>query len=383
MEIMAEELEELWKKLSFTEEEADDVELRSGSTKAAIEKGKNCAVLKVLTHRSISLDALRKNLRMMWKPKKGVYLSEIEEDIFLVEFGDEKEKRRVLDMSPWSYEKQLVIIQDFEADLTPKEIELKWSPFWIQMFNLPLKSRTRETGIAIGSKLEEVLDVDVLESGVQWGKCLRVRIRIDVTKHLVRGKRVTIEGKEHCWINFRYERLPNFCYKCGMLSHGIKECPDGHANALQSNGEFQYGAWLRGEPMRRGFKVEHSSGMEGGFEEGGDTGKRLEMEKRYATELRVAGCVGSPHVPRLADRGDDSPTWVKTNLPSPKQLTENFHKEGKIKPREEKAGEFEAQNSGRVANTKLTHTEETEIMQWENASKQGVSQNSILNWRQV
>ena len=102
---MAEELEELWKKLSSTEEKADDVELGSGSTKAAIEKGKFCAVLKVLTHRSICLDALRKNLRMMWKPKKGVYLSEIEEDIFLVEFGDEKEKRRVLDMSPWSYEK--------------------------------------------------------------------------------------------------------------------------------------------------------------------------------------------------------------------------------------------------------------------------------------
>ena len=103
-----------------------------------------------------------------------------------------------------------------------------------------------------------------------------------------------------------------------MLSHGIKECPDGHANALQSNGEFQYGAWLRGEPMRRGFKVDHSSGMEGGFEEEGDTGNRPETEKRYANELRVAGCVGSPHVPKLADRGDDSPTWVKTNMPSPK-----------------------------------------------------------------
>ena len=43
---MAEELEELWKKLSFMEEEANDVELGSGSTKAAIEKGKNCAVLR-------------------------------------------------------------------------------------------------------------------------------------------------------------------------------------------------------------------------------------------------------------------------------------------------------------------------------------------------
>ena len=40
---MAEELEVLWKKLSFTEEEVDDVELGSGNTKVAIERGKYCA----------------------------------------------------------------------------------------------------------------------------------------------------------------------------------------------------------------------------------------------------------------------------------------------------------------------------------------------------
>ncbi|XP_075663370.1 uncharacterized protein At4g02000-like [Castanea sativa] len=201
---MVEELEELWKKLSFTEEEVN-VELGSRSTTTAIERGKYCVVLKVLTNRSISLDALRKNLRMMWKPKKEMQLSEIEEDLFLAEFGDEKDKRKVLDMSPWSYEKQLVIIQEFEAELTPKEIELKWVPFWVQMFNLPLKSRTREIEIAIGSKIGEVLDVDVPESGVHWGKCLRVRIRIDATKRLMRGKRVSIEGGESRWVNFKYK----------------------------------------------------------------------------------------------------------------------------------------------------------------------------------
>ena len=40
---MAEELEVLWKKLSFTEEEVDDVELGSGNTKVATERGKYCA----------------------------------------------------------------------------------------------------------------------------------------------------------------------------------------------------------------------------------------------------------------------------------------------------------------------------------------------------
>ena len=61
------------------------------------------------------MDALRKNLRMLWKPNKGVRISELEGELFLVEFGDEKDKKKVLDMCPWSYEKQLVLIQGFEA----------------------------------------------------------------------------------------------------------------------------------------------------------------------------------------------------------------------------------------------------------------------------
>ena len=122
-----------------SEEEDKGIELGSSSTKAAKEIGKNYAIMKILTHRSISLDALRKNLRMLWKTNKGVNFFELEADLFLVEFGDGKDKKEVIDICPWSYEKQLVLIQDFEGELTPKEIELKWSPLWIQIFNLPLK----------------------------------------------------------------------------------------------------------------------------------------------------------------------------------------------------------------------------------------------------
>ena len=119
----------LWKKLSFTKEEDKGIELGSNSTKVAKEIGKNYTVMKIMTHRSISLDALRKNLRMLWKTNKGVNISELEADLFLVEFRDGKDKKKVLDLCPWSYEKQLVLIQDFEGELTLKEIELKWSPF--------------------------------------------------------------------------------------------------------------------------------------------------------------------------------------------------------------------------------------------------------------
>nr|POE67398.1 hypothetical protein CFP56_43642 [Quercus suber] len=198
---MAEELEAMWSKLSFTEEEDEGIELDVNSTRAAKEVGKNCVVMKIMAHKSISLDALRKNLRMLWKPNKSMQISEVEEDLFLVEFGDSRDKKKVMDMCPWSYDKQLVLIQDFDGKLTPREIEIKWAPFWVQIYNLPLNCRTKGIGGAIGAKLGEVLEVDVQDSGVQWGRCLRVRVRLDVTKRLVRGKKITIGGEESRYLH--------------------------------------------------------------------------------------------------------------------------------------------------------------------------------------
>ena len=209
---MEDELEAFWKILSLTKEEDEQVVLGSNSTKAAKGLGRNCLVMKGLSRRSISLDALRKNLRMVRKTNKSVSISELEDEVFMVEFRDRRDKKKIMEMQPWSYEKRLIILQEFEGEQTPKEVVLKWTPFWIQIHNLPLKSRTKETGYSISATIGEVVKVDVVENGVQWGKCLRVRVMVDVTRRLIRGKRITIKGVEGRWVQFKYERLPNFCY---------------------------------------------------------------------------------------------------------------------------------------------------------------------------
>lgn len=55
---------------------------------------------------------------------------------------------------------------------------------------------------------------------------IRVRIFIDSRKPLRRGMRLTLKESQ-IWANFQYERLPNFCYYCGMLDHVEKHCEFG------------------------------------------------------------------------------------------------------------------------------------------------------------
>ena len=57
---MVEELELLWQKLMVTDEEEVSVNLGRECMRATKERGKNCLVMKVLSHRGVMLDALRK-----------------------------------------------------------------------------------------------------------------------------------------------------------------------------------------------------------------------------------------------------------------------------------------------------------------------------------
>ena len=66
--------------------------------------------------------------------------------LHLVEFGDGQDKKKIMEMNPWSYEKQLILLKEFEGKQVPKDISIRQSPFWVQIFNLPLMSRTCETG---------------------------------------------------------------------------------------------------------------------------------------------------------------------------------------------------------------------------------------------
>ena len=126
---MEDELEILWRKLSFTKEEGESISLGSSTTEAAKLVGKNCIVMRVLSHKCMKIEALRKNLRTLWKPNKGMQINEIGDDLFLVEFGDSRDKRRLMDMSPWTYEKQLILMEEFVGEQVLKEILLWQSPF--------------------------------------------------------------------------------------------------------------------------------------------------------------------------------------------------------------------------------------------------------------
>ncbi|KAL8106993.1 hypothetical protein AgCh_023700 [Apium graveolens] len=53
-----------------------------------------------------------------------------------------------------------------------------------------------------------------------------------------------------CWVNFKYEAIPTFCFFCGIIGHGEKFC-NKMFDLPEGSIERPYGAWLHAEPKRK------------------------------------------------------------------------------------------------------------------------------------
>ena len=109
-----------------------------------------------------------------------------------------------------------------------------------------------ETAYELGETIGPVVPSENNKELIE-GDFLRVRVEVDVSRPLCRGRKVVLEDDKEIWIYFKYEKLPNFYYWCGMVSHVDKECEIWLANKRKSLAAKQeYGAWLRSTPYNPG-----------------------------------------------------------------------------------------------------------------------------------
>lgn len=88
----------------------------------------------------------------------------------------------------------------------------------------------------------EVEEVDAAEDGMGWGEFLRVKIILDLQKPRSRGRLLKINGSSKL-IAFQYDRLLNFCFRCGVIKHGVTGCSERSGSRTQ-NAATRFGPWL-------------------------------------------------------------------------------------------------------------------------------------------
>ncbi|PWA64139.1 hypothetical protein CTI12_AA345860 [Artemisia annua] len=210
---------------NITVNEAEDevVGYEGESRNGGIGRAVRTMLGRVHTDRPYSFQRMKKALSAAWRPRRSVTFNELDSNMFLVHFDHYVDFKRVVEDGPWSFERNLVVLKSTENDELPTESDMSKVSFWIRLLNVPLSWRNKVSVGRIAAKLGDVMDVDDAYFENQ-SKHIRAKVMINILSPLCRFVNVMNLQNEKVRVYIQYEKLPNYCYWCGLLGHIEKEC---------------------------------------------------------------------------------------------------------------------------------------------------------------
>ncbi|KAE8780285.1 LRR receptor-like serine/threonine-protein kinase FLS2 [Hordeum vulgare] len=161
----------------------------------------------------------------------GIDCNKVGENLFVFTFNQESGKRRALEDGPWMFEKDQVVVEDYDPEKRPEDYAFNEIPIWVRIFSLPLGMMNADSAEEIGNIVGSFVEADVGVDGKAMGRFMGVKIRMNIDKPIMRGvmmddaalgsrqkqkKKMSIDGgreeEEGAWCRFEYELLPDFCY---------------------------------------------------------------------------------------------------------------------------------------------------------------------------
>ncbi|KAM1724749.1 hypothetical protein EV2_023584 [Malus domestica] len=173
-----------------TEIEELSVQLEGAMELDNIEQGVKLMGEALVNH-SLNKWGVRNILRNAWKEFGEIQINWVKKNTFIIIARDEDMASKILDQVPWAMRGVYMYLSSFE--------------------------NAQRLAIKIG----EVLEVEDLAHAREY---LSVRVMVDTTNPLLHVCWLARNEDRDSWVEFRYERLQNFCYKCGRIGHDSTEC---------------------------------------------------------------------------------------------------------------------------------------------------------------
>ncbi|XP_031111263.1 nucleolin 1-like isoform X2 [Ipomoea triloba] len=235
--------------LSLDEEEDEGMVIGIDEVNEDGVEYKYMLVGKLLTDKPIKFKVLRDTIAATWRPVMGMMMNEAEYNLFVFQFFHQVDMKRVMEDGPWCFDQSLLVLHRMQPSECPNDIPLCKAEFWVQVHKLPIGFFTENIAKAIGDYLGEFIRADRRNFEGSWKSFLRVRALLDLTKPLRRRVKMKKEGGDWFWAEFKYERLPHFCFLCGLMGHTERYC-ERMLEGVTEETVRPYGSWLRATGRR-------------------------------------------------------------------------------------------------------------------------------------
>ncbi|KAF4372085.1 hypothetical protein F8388_000301 [Cannabis sativa] len=179
---------------------------------------------KIISCQRFGKTAIQGSLKLSWNSIKGWKWKEIEDSIIQFTFASREDALNVLARRPWFVSGALIVIMPWPAWLSPTEVRFDKTPMWVRIESIPPFYWNLSNLKELASKASPVYELP-----------LALRTQCQRLKDL--------------WLQYRYERLPKLCFKCGVLTHDRSICFKSQTVIKDANKNFypMFRVWLKSD----------------------------------------------------------------------------------------------------------------------------------------
>ncbi|GAU35043.1 hypothetical protein TSUD_30090 [Trifolium subterraneum] len=154
---------------------------------------------------------------------------------------NQADQERILQGNPWIFRNSWLVVKPWDRGMNPHTLDFDHVPIWIQLWGLPPHCKTKKMGESIGALMG---NVEASEFYEYPGKNVIIKIKVAINIHnpITSGIHVGIPIDGTSWIDYRYEKLPQVRFNCGMIGHHDKLCKN---QALDLDTLAPLGPWIR------------------------------------------------------------------------------------------------------------------------------------------
>lgn len=239
-------IDALFQRLVLRDEETTNIVLEEDVNELRAES-KWMAIGKLYTTKSFSHGALFNQMRQAWSLAKEVKFQALGENLFAIQFFCKGDWEKVLRDGPWLFRGNAFLVEMYDGITRPSAVQFAQMAVWVRICDFPPTFRKESVAKQLGDRIGAYLKMDDREG---WGNFFRIRVKLDLTKPLIRVVPVAVKGINEVIsqsFEVKYEKLPRFCSFCGLIGHLANECGDGD----HSESDMQYGDFLIASPDRR------------------------------------------------------------------------------------------------------------------------------------
>ncbi|CAN0925330.1 hypothetical protein LINGRAHAP2_LOCUS34694 [Linum grandiflorum] len=151
-------------------DEGGDVTVPDADTDVQVDDYTLCALSTFVTERSINFNAMRTQMANLWKPHEGISISD--------------------KGGPWTFDQNLLALQALTPGDDITKVPLYEVDFWVHAYGFTAEFYSETVGKALGNALGSFLTYDEYNMYLDKESCMRLRVKLDVRKSLLREKEV-------------------------------------------------------------------------------------------------------------------------------------------------------------------------------------------------